>query len=167
MTSYASRTGKKSSAPGENVKLFAADVPVTDLPFTRRRFLAASGSALAASSAAIPVVASTLQVASSELLATDFRRVLNSSFDAASLSRPGAGKLALKLTDVSAARFPHPSLAKKTAGEFAFSLKFASTPGLGLVQDTYAISHPELGEFVALMVPTKSGTALRAEFHRL
>jgi hypothetical protein len=136
---------------------------------TRRRFLAFSGTSLAASGSALPAVANTLAGSSNAmrgLMASDFRQALNTQFSAVPLSDPDAGVLNLKLAEVSAARFPHPSLDKSTAGEFAFSLKFSAAKS-SLQQDSYAITHPVLGEFVALLVPTKSGTSLRAEFHRL
>ena len=72
----------------------------------------------------------------------------------------------LTLTEVSVARHPHPSLDKAYAAENVFSLRFASAEK-GLRQDTYLLSHPTLGEFVALLVPTRNGSNLRAEFHRL
>jgi uncharacterized lipoprotein YbaY len=166
MASNTSRISNQRRATDKNSYPTAANTAAVSA--TRRRFLAAGGAAVATSGTVFPALACALPIATPQLLAADFRRVLNTSFTAVSLSRPAAAQLDLKLADVSATRFPHPQLAKETAGEFAFSLKFAATaPGSSLAQDTYAVSHPVLGEFVALLVPTRSGTTLRAEFHRL
>lgn len=132
--------------------------------FIRRRFLMATS--CIASAMALPVMARATNGHNAGLMAADFRRALNSEFSATALSNPSSRVSTLTLTDVSAARHPHPSLDKSSAHEFAFSLKFG-VHAKGLLQDTYLLSHPSLGNFAALLVPTGDGNSLRAEFHRL
>jgi hypothetical protein len=131
---------------------------------SRRKFLAASTSIAAA--LAVPDAARAATVAPVGWCASDFRRAMNSEFRAIPLSSPEERVSLLKLTEVSAAPHPHPSLDKAYASENVFSLRFA-VGEKGLLQDTYLLSHPTLGEFAALLVPTRSGINLRAEFHRL
>lgn len=130
----------------------------------RRRFLTATTSVAAAMALPDAVQAAALQQPG--LSASDFRGVLNTEFRATALSHPSLRVASLMLTEVSASRHPHPSLEKSRAAEMAFSLKFGVSQA-GLSQDTYLLSHPTLGEFAALLVPTGDGKALRAEFHRL
>lgn len=130
----------------------------------RRRFLAAATSLGAAT--VVPNFARAAAIENAGLKASDFRGALNTEFRATALSQPDLRVSVLMLTDVSAARHPHPSLDKSTAHEFAFSLKF-DAKAKGLSQDTYLLSHPTLGDFAALLVPTRAGNFLRAEFHRL
>lgn len=131
---------------------------------SRRRFLSATASI--AATLGVPDAARAATVAPVALSASDFRRAMNSEFLATALSRPEARVSPLTLTEVSAAPHPHRSLDKAYAAENVFSLRFAAGEK-GLLQDTYLLSHPTLGEFVALLVPTRSGINLRAEFHRL
>lgn len=131
---------------------------------SRRRFLAATTSVAAAMAVPDAVQAAALQQPG--LTASDFRGVLNTEFRATALSHPSLRVASLMLTEVAASRHPHPGLKKSRAAEMAFSLKF-DVNDTGLSQDTYLLSHPTLGEFAALLVPTGNGKALRAEFHRL
>jgi hypothetical protein len=130
----------------------------------RRRFLTATTSL--AATATVPGIARSVGIEKTELMASDFRRALHTEFRAVALSQTNSQPSALVLADVSAASHPHPSLDRSTAHEFAFSLKFGVNTE-GLLQDTYLLSHPTLGDFAALLVPTRSGDFLRAEFHRL
>lgn len=130
----------------------------------RRRFLTATTSL--AATATVPGIARSVTIEKTELMASDFRRALHTEFRATALSKTTSRIVALTLTEVSTATHPHPSLDRSTAHEFAFSLKFG-VDAEGLLQDTYLLSHPTLGDFAALLVPTRSGNFLRAEFHRL
>lgn len=130
----------------------------------RRRFLTATTSLAAAT--ALPGIAHATAIETAGLMASDFRGALNTEFRATALSQADSRVDILTLTDVSAASHPHPRLDKSIAHEFAFSLKFGAN-AKGLSQDTYLLSHPTLGDFAALLVPTRSGNFLRAEFHRL
>jgi hypothetical protein len=130
----------------------------------RRRFLTTTTSL--AATATVPGFARSVPIEKTELMASDFRGALNSEFRATALSKTTSRIVALTLTEVSTAAHPHPSLGRSTAHEFAFSLKFG-VDAEGLLQDTYLLSHPTLGDFAALLVPTRSGNFLRAEFHRL
>jgi hypothetical protein len=130
----------------------------------RRRFLTATTSL--AATATMPGIARSVTIEKPELMASDFRGALDTQFRATALSQADLRVSMLTLTEVSAARHPHPGLDKSTAHEFAFSLKF-DAKAKGLAQDTYLLSHPTLGDFAALLVPTRAGNFLRAEFHRL
>lgn len=130
----------------------------------RRRFLTAS--TCLATSLAVPDVAGASAMPSSGLRASDFRRALNTAFRATALSHSSPDVIPLTLTDVRASPHAHPSLDKARASELVFSLKFEAGRN-GLLQDTYLLSHPDLGDFAALLVPTAGGNSLCAEFHRL
>lgn len=131
---------------------------------SRRRFLTATTSVAAA--LAVPDAVQAAALRQPGLSASDFRGALNSEFRATALSHPSLRVASLMLTEVAASRHPHPSLEKSRASEMAFSLKFGVNQA-GLSQDIYLLSHPTLGEFAALLVPTGNGKSLRAEFHRL
>lgn len=131
---------------------------------SRRRFLTASTSI--AATLAIPDAACAAVIAPIGLCASDFRGAMNLEFRATALSQTDACVTLLTLTEVSAGRHPHPGLDKAYAAENVFSLRFAARKK-GLLQDTYLLSHPALGDFAALLVPTPSGNNLCAEFHRL
>lgn len=132
--------------------------------FARRHFFATSS--CAASAIALPGIVYATALPHAELTTSDFRGVLNTAFRATALSHPTLRVASLLLTEVTESRHPHPSLEKSRAKEMAFSLKFAVCEA-GFSQDTYLLSHPTLGDFAALLVPTGNGKALRAEFHRL
>lgn len=134
---------------------------------TRRRFLTATSSVVAAM--AVPDTAQAAMLPGTGLTASGFRRALNSQFRATALSSARSNSLALTLTQVTSPRHAHPSLDASRAGEMVFSLTFDVGPESHskLVQDTFALSHPVLGDFAALLVPTGNGRSLHAEFHRL
>jgi hypothetical protein len=139
--------------------------------FSRRRFI--TSATVASSAMVVPVAPAFAGAAShtpSALCASDFRRHLTSEFHAAPLSGSASDPVLLKLADVAAGRHAHPGLSSDAAPENVFSLKFtvaAKNHDAPLSQDTYWVKHATLGEFALLMVPTQSGRALRAEFHRL
>lgn len=138
-------------------------------PNPRRRFLAATS--VVASGSALPslagaAIASGQAAKKDGLYAADFRRALNTEFSVVALSAPSAQATSVTLVQVRASGFPHPSLSKANAAEYAFSLKFLAGTA-GLAQDTYLVSHPSLGNFAALLVPTADSNSLCAEFHRL
>ena len=132
--------------------------------FARRRFFAAG--TCVATALALPDAVQAAALTHNELTTSDFRGVLNTEFRATALSHPALRVASLMLTEVTESRHQHPSLEKSRAKELAFSLKFAVNE-TGFTQDTYLLSHPTLGDFAALLVPTGNGKALRAEFHRL
>jgi hypothetical protein len=140
---------------------------------SRRRFMASA--TITASAMAVPTGAAYAANAakptpsSSALLASDFRQHLASEFHAKPLSKASASPVLLRLADVAPCKTAHPSLSAEAASENVFSLKFTVLSGNTneTAQDTYWVSHPTLGEFALLMVPTQGGRALRAEFHRL
>lgn len=152
--------------------LLAASVAKSngDSAVSRRRFMASA--TITASAMAVPTsaaYAATPTTSTSALLASDFRRHIASAFHAKPLSNALASPISLRLADVAPCKTAHPSLSAEAATENVFSLKFtvlSSNPD-ETAQDTYWVSHPTLGEFALLMVPTQGGRALRAEFHRL
>ncbi len=139
-------------------------MPNSATEFTRRQFIASSAAVVSGSPLAAMV--STATEPTVRLTASAFRAQLRTSFSAVALSQQDAHTLALELIAVDAARNAHPSLTHAQASELSFSVTFA-TSARAIAQDTYAISHPALGEFAALMVPTPEGTALLAVFHHL
>ena len=130
----------------------------------RRRFL--TRTTCVASAFALPAVGSAAAAERATLTASDFRSALHTRFRATALSHPALRVASLTLSEVIPSRHPHPSLDKSRAAEMVFSLKF-SVNETGFAQDTYLLSHPVLGDFAALLVPTPNGSALHAEFHRL
>ncbi len=136
----------------------------SSVDFARRHFFATS--TCVASAMVLPEAAQAATLPHAELTTSDFRNVLNTEFRATALSKPSLRPISLTLDEVTASRHPHPSLEKSRAKEMAFSLRFAVNDH-GLLQDTYLLSHPTLGDFAALLVPTGNGKGMRAEFHRL
>ena len=130
----------------------------------RRRFLTAT--TCIATALAVPDAVGASVIQSAGLTASDFRRVLNTPFRATALSHRSLRVAWLMLTEVSASRHPHPCLDTPHAKEMVFSLRFDASEN-GHSQDTYLLSHPDLGDFAALLVPSANGESLFAEFHRL
>lgn len=131
----------------------------------RRRFLK-TASCLAAAVTVPSGVAHAASLRGAELTASNFRHLLQTEFRATALADTTATVQSLTLADVRAAKHVHPSLGPSQAAEWAFSLQF-DAGSVGLTQDTYFVTHPRLGSFTALLVPTRNGASLRAEFHRL
>ncbi len=152
----------------------AQTTPINKNRLSRRGFITSTSCvASAMAMPGIPAFAETHGRSASDLVASNFRREINSEFRAMPISANAAKpaeSLSLKLSDVSAARLAHPDLSAEAAAENVFSLKFTVNALDGdkpLAQDTYWLSHSTLGEFAVLLVPTQGGRALRAEFHRL
>ncbi len=159
---------------GTRVKPDRADkTGAANAPAAGRRGFLAAGVATSLATSLTTSVTTTLAVTgkaeaavrpSSGLVASDFQRALRSTFHATPLSDATPRTVSLTLVEVSTPPHSHPDLNKTRAAEQVFSLRF-SVQRVGLQQDTYLISHAALGDFAALLVPTKGG--LLAEFHRL
>jgi len=93
--------------------------------------------------------------------AARFRACLGSVFQVRSLVRD-MQPVSLILAQVLASPFQAPAQAAK---ETAFSIDLAGATA-PLEQDTYVVSHAELGEFIALLVPTADGRTLVGVFDR-
>jgi hypothetical protein len=142
----------------------------------RRHFFSqASGIAATALVPAITVSAasatsSTAAAAKFEpLSASAFSTALNTPFQAYALdsaSGTGATPITLILESVEAHQHAHPRVSAARAKEMAFSLKFSAS-GANLAQDTYALSHPNLGTLPMLLVPSPSGKFMYAEYNRI
>ncbi len=136
-------------------------------PRLRRRFLSGTGALCAGAmvgnlSAAGPANTFANAARQSDAWgAARFRACLGSRFEVVALGRrqPAAS---LTLARVSPQSF---GSASQDADDLAFSIDLAGASA-PLQQDTYAVSHPELGEFVALLVPSADGRTLTGVFHR-
>lgn len=136
-------------------------------PRLRRRFLSGTGALCAGAmvgnlSAAGPADSFARAAAENNKWgAARFRACLGSRFDVVALGR-GQPAASLTLAHVSPQSV---GSASQDTDDLAFTIDLAgaSTP---LQQDTYAVTHPELGEFVALLVPSADGRTLTGVFHR-
>jgi hypothetical protein len=95
--------------------------------------------------------------------ASAFRAQLQSEFSVAALGAGGAQQR-VRLVAVAPLAYAHPALSAGQRDELAFSITLASASS-GLAQDTYALSHPVLGDFAALLVPSRDGRELTGIFH--
>ena len=95
--------------------------------------------------------------------ASAFRAHLQSEFSIAALGAGGAQQR-VRLVAVTPSAHAHPALSAEQCAELAFSITLASSQH-GWAQDTYAISHPVLGDFAALLVPSRDGRELTGIFH--
>ena len=134
----------------------------------RRRFMTAAGvvcAGTAAHYASAGTIAGTVVALSNSVRsdlpfqASRFRACLGNVFQVRSLVHD-TSPVQLTLARVSPSPFQTPARAAK--GEaFSIDLAGAAAP---LAQDTYAVSHPKLGEFIALLVPTADGRTLVGVF---
>ncbi len=109
-------------------------------------------------------LAKSLQTAAPKLTASPcaaarFRACLGSVFHVRSLVHD-LPPVALTLARVEPSPFPSPA---STATREAFSIDLAGA-NAPLAQDTYLVSHPDMGEFIALLVPTADGRTLVGVF---
>jgi hypothetical protein len=121
----------------------------------RRRFLAGGLAAGTIGCAPIANAAFALR----ELTAPAFAPFIGTAFAARALASADAQALQLVLSSVDPLDASRPS-------SRSFALTF-EVVGTAAPQSTYALTHPALGAFAALLVPNRNGTALTAIFNRL
>jgi hypothetical protein len=133
----------------------------------RRNFIAAA-SALSAGTAHAGVPGSqpppSTQQLNSVRGASAFRAQLQSEFSLVALSGADATKQLVRLVQVAPSTYAHPELSAVNRDELTFSITLAAS-NAEFTQDTYALSHPVLGEFAALLVPSRNGRELTGIFH--
>jgi len=131
---------------------------------SRRRFVFAG--TIAASGVLAPAGFALAESQADDLTASRFAREIGTPFSAHTLSSTGGQSATLVLRDVRPLARTAPNLRPELAQERSFELVF-STEATGLVQDTYEISNPKFGTFVALLVPSRDGKKLSAIFNRM
>jgi hypothetical protein len=95
--------------------------------------------------------------------ASAFRAQLQSDFSIGALSNNTAPQT-VRLVAVAPLAHAHPDLSAEQREERAFSITLAASRP-GFEQDTYALSHAVLGDFAALLVPSRDGRELTGVFH--
>jgi hypothetical protein len=78
---------------------------------------------------------------------------------------PAAPALTLWLRAVEPLAHGNAKAVDERAAERSFVLSFA-VEGTTAAQDTYALTHPRLGSFAALLVPSRNARTLTAVFNR-
>jgi hypothetical protein len=101
-----------------------------------------------------------------DLTSSRFARSVATPFDARALSTTNATPVTLLLREVRPLSRTAPGMRPEVAQERSFELVF-TTEAKNLAQDTYEIVHPDIGTFVALLVPSRDGKQLSAIFNRL
>lgn len=130
----------------------------------RRRFLAKGSLALC-----VPLVVGRWARAASsegELTASRFIPLIGTAFEGNPLSTGTAAPLTLWLRSVEPLRHALAQPTDAVRSERSFLLDFALENAMA-GQDTFAIRHPRLGTFSALLVPSRNGKTLTAVFNRL
>ena len=137
---------------------------------SRRRFIASAGAlcagTVAQSSTTTAIAASVAGMPgdrSFPFSASRFRDCVGSLFQVQALGRD-VPPASLILTKVVPSPFRTAGTRSATLSERAFSIDLVGVKE-SLAQDTYVVSHPDLGEFVALLVPSADGRTLTAVFH--
>ena len=124
----------------------------------RRRFLA--GGLAAGAIGCAPLANAAL--APRELTAAVFAPLVGTTFTAHAIGIADPRRLGLKLAGVEPLDPPH----NERASPRSFALTF-EVVGSTAVQSTYALAHPVLGGFAALLVPDRHGTKLAAIYNRV